>query len=159
MLAIMGPSGAGKTTLLSLLANKRSTGLTVEGSTLANNKPFSAEEFYNFGVYIYQNDILHEMLTVKETLEFIAKLRIPNDADAEKRVKKMISMFNLQKCQDTFVGGQFKKGISGGEKKRVCIAVEMISDPALLILDEPTSGLDSSKARSVTKMLRNLALQ
>jgi ABC-type multidrug transport system ATPase subunit len=86
-------------------------------------------------------------------------LRIPNDADAEKRVKKMISMFNLQKCQDTFVGGQFKKGISGGEKKRVCIAVEMISDPALLILDEPTSGLDSSKARSVTKMLRNLALE
>jgi ABC-type multidrug transport system ATPase subunit len=65
MLAIMGPSGAGKTTLLSLLANKRSAGLTVEGSTLANNKPFSAEEFYNFGVYIYQNDILHEMLTVK----------------------------------------------------------------------------------------------
>ena len=66
----------------------------------------------------------------------------------------MISMFHLQKCQDTFVGGQFKKGISGGEKKRVCIAVEMIADPSLLILDEPTSGLDSNKANSVVKMLK-----
>jgi ABC-type multidrug transport system ATPase subunit len=66
----------------------------------------------------------------------------------------MISMFNLQKCQDVFVGGQFKKGISGGEKKRVCIAVEMIADPSLLILDEPTSGLDSNKAKSVVKMLK-----
>ena len=66
----------------------------------------------------------------------------------------MISMFNLQKCQDTFVGGKFKKGISGGEKKRVCIAVEMIADPSLLILDEPTSGLDSNKAKSVVKMLK-----
>jgi ABC-type multidrug transport system ATPase subunit len=61
----MGPSGAGKTTLLSLLANKKSQTLSVHGKTLANNKIFSAEEFYNFGVYIYQNDILHEMLTVK----------------------------------------------------------------------------------------------
>lgn len=68
MLAIMGPSGAGKTTLLSLLANKRSSTLDVQGQVQANNKTFSAEEFYNFGVYIYQNDILHEMLTVKETL-------------------------------------------------------------------------------------------
>jgi len=68
MLAIMGPSGAGKTTLLSLLANKKSSTLEVKGQVHANNKTFSAEEFYNFGVYIYQNDILHEMLTVKETL-------------------------------------------------------------------------------------------
>lgn len=157
MLAIMGPSGAGKTTLLSLLANKRSQSLEIQGNTLANKKAFSAEEFYNFGAYIYQNDILHEMLTVKETLEFIAKLRIPDNAESEKRVRKMISTFNLQKCQDTFVGGQFKKGISGGEKKRVCIAVEMISDPALLILDEPTSGLDSSKALSVVRMLRQIS--
>ena len=64
----MGPSGAGKTTLLSLLANKRSSTLDVQGQVQANNKTFSAEEFYNFGVYIYQNDILYEMLTVKETL-------------------------------------------------------------------------------------------
>lgn len=66
----------------------------------------------------------------------------------------MISIFNLQKCQDVYIGGKFKKGISGGEKKRVCIAVEMISDPSLLILDEPTSGLDSNKALSVIKMLK-----
>jgi ABC-type multidrug transport system ATPase subunit len=63
----------------------------------------------------------------------------------------------LQKCENSYVGGQFKKGISGGEKKRVCIAVEMIAEPALLILDEPTSGLDSSKARSIIKVLKKLA--
>jgi ABC-type multidrug transport system ATPase subunit len=70
----------------------------------------------------------------------------------------MISTFELQKCSDTFVGGQMLKGISGGEKKRVCIAVEMISDPDLLILDEPTSGLDSHKVTSIIKVLKKLAI-
>lgn len=61
----MGPSGAGKTTLLSILASKINKSLTIDGSVLANNKPFTDSEFYNFGVYIFQNDILHANLTVK----------------------------------------------------------------------------------------------
>jgi ABC-type multidrug transport system ATPase subunit len=68
MLAIMGPSGAGKTTLLSLLAEKRNSALTVTGEMRVNNTFFNAETFYNFGVYIFQNDILHANLTVRETL-------------------------------------------------------------------------------------------
>lgn len=71
----------------------------------------------------------------------------------------MIATFELQKCQNTFVGGQFTKGISGGEKKRLAIAVEMITDPDLLILDEPNSGLDSHKVKSVVKVLKKLAVE
>lgn len=65
MLAIMGPSGAGKTTLLSLLASKKNSSLSISGCVLANNSQFSPKQFYNFGVYIFQNDILHANLTVE----------------------------------------------------------------------------------------------
>lgn len=77
--------------------------------------------------------------------------------EAEERVNEMIKLFELQKCENSYVGGQVKKGVSGGEKKRICIAVEMITKPSLLVLDEPTSGLDSHKASSVVKVLRKLA--
>jgi ABC-type multidrug transport system ATPase subunit len=84
-------------------------------------------------------------------------LKYGNPEEAEERVEELIKIFELQKCENSFVGGSIKKGISGGEKKRVCIAVEMITRPSLLILDEPTSGLDSHKAGSVVKALKKLA--
>ena len=87
----------------------------------------------------------------------MARLRYKDKAAAENRVNDMLRQFELQKCQDAYVGGESLKGISGGEKKRVCIAVEMISRPSLIILDEPTSGLDSSKAASVLKILQKVA--
>ena len=70
---------------------------------------------------------------------------------------ELINDFGLQKCQNTYVGGKFVKGISGGEKKRVCIAVEVVTKPDLLILDEPTSGLDSYMANNVIKVFNRLA--
>lgn len=97
------------------------------------------------------------MLTHSETLEFGARLADEDEGRANTKIAKVVSDFELQRCMDTIVGGQFKKGISGGEKKRLCIAVEMITNPALLILDEPTSGLDSNKAARVLKVLKRLA--
>lgn len=70
---------------------------------------------------------------------------------------ELIRDFGLQKCQNTYVGGKFIKGISGGEKKRVCIAVEVVNKPDLLILDEPTSGLDSYMANNILKIFNKLA--
>ena len=74
-------------------------------------------------------------------------------------MEELIRDFGLQKCQDTYVGGKFIKGISGGEKKRVCIAVEMVAKPDLLILDEPTSGLDSHMANNIIKIFKRLAVK
>ncbi len=88
---------------------------------------------------------------------FTAVLKIKDNVQALNRVNELIRLFELQKCQNTFVGGKITKGISGGEKKRVCIAVEMITKPSLLVLDEPTSGLDSHKASSVLKVLKKLS--
>jgi len=131
---------------------------------LANQCPYNVAEFYNFGSYVYQNDILNEALTVRgikycilETLEFTAKLKIKDQSKVQARVDELISDFNLHKCQNTYVGGKFIKGISGGEKKRVCIAVEMVAKPDLLILDEPTSGLDSHMAYNVIQIFSRLA--
>ncbi len=92
-----------------------------------------------------------------ETLEIGCKLVFKDPAQAYKRLSELISEFELQKCADVIVGGQFKKGISGGEMKRLCIAIEMISRPSVIILDEPTSGLDSNKASRVLKVLKKLS--
>lgn len=93
----------------------------------------------------------------QETLMFIARLKFATKEAAEERVSQLISEFELQKCADGLIGTEESKGISGGEKKRVCIAIEMVAKPPLLILDEPTSGLDSNKAARVLKVLKKLA--
>ena len=92
-------------------------------------------------------------------MQFTAQLKIADRTKAEERVEELIRDFGLQKCQDTYVGGKFIKGISGGEKKRVCIAVEMVGKPDLLILDEPTSGLDSHMANNIIKIFKRLAVK
>ncbi len=84
-------------------------------------------------------------------------MKIRNSEEVQHRVDQLINDLNLQKCQNTYVGGKIIKGISGGEKKRVCIAVEMVTKPDLLILDEPTSGLDSHMAYNMIKIFNKLA--
>jgi ABC-type multidrug transport system ATPase subunit len=92
-----------------------------------------------------------------ETLEFAANMKIPSRGEALEEIKKLLDDFELQKTENTYVGGQILKGLSGGEKKRLCIAIEMVSKPSVLILDEPTSGLDSNKAARVLSILKKLA--
>lgn len=131
--AIMGPSGAGKTTLLNLLACRIES---KQGKVLANNLPYNYESFGNFANYVMQQDVLMQTLTVRETLQFAArlKLRVP-EAEQDEKIMELCKRLKLEKCLDVLVGGKLIKGISGGEKKRTSIAFELISDPSVIMLD------------------------
>jgi ABC-type multidrug transport system ATPase subunit len=96
-------------------------------------------------------------MTVRECLEFAAKLKLKGTFDEKmQRVEDIISELRLNKCQNTKIGGPLVKGVSGGERKRTSIGVELITDPNLIFLDEPTTGLDSFTATSVIETLRDL---
>ena len=98
-------------------------------------------------------------MTVRECLEFAAKLKLHGTYDEKiRRVEEIIKELRLNKCQNTKIGGPLIKGVSGGERKRTSIGVELITDPQLIFLDEPTTGLDSFTATSVMETLRDLAL-
>lgn len=98
-------------------------------------------------------------MTVRECLEFSAKLKLRGTlAEKMKRVEDIITELRLNKCQNTKIGGPLVKGVSGGERKRTSIGVELITDPNLIFLDEPTTGLDSFTATSVVETLKDLTL-
>ncbi|CAM9671049.1 unnamed protein product [Chrysoparadoxa australica] len=158
MLAIMGSTGSGKTTLLDLLAGRKNTGL-ISGSILFNGgERFEGSAFRRSCAYIQQTDLHHKEVTVRETLMFSAKLRMGGNPEAiEGRVNEMLSMLGLEGCADNLVGDVETRGISGGQRKRLSIAVEMMALPKLIFLDELTSGLDSSTALEVVTSVRRLA--
>lgn len=111
--------------------------------------------------FVMQDDVLFQHLTVKETLVYAAYLRLPRSeftkAAKVQRAEDVLTELGLQKCKDTVIGGPFVRGISGGERKRVSIGHEMLTDPSLLLLDEPTSGLDSTIALKIIHTLQDLA--
>ncbi|KAL3379306.1 hypothetical protein AABB24_000157 [Solanum stoloniferum] len=157
VLAMMGPSGSGKTTLLSLLGGrvKEPTG----GSITYNEQPYSKHLKSRIG-FVTQDDILFPHLTVRETLTYAARLRLPKKLTKEEKQKRAIDVIyelGLERCQDTMIGGSFVRGVSGGERKRVCIGNEIIINPSLLFLDEPTSGLDSTTALRTVEILHDIA--
>ena len=97
-------------------------------------------------------------MTVRECLEFAAKLKLPGTyASKIARVNLLISELKLHKCASTKIGGPLVKGVSGGERKRTSIGVELITDPSIVLLDEPTSGLDSFMAKKIVQTLQKLA--
>lgn len=115
--------------------------------------------FSALSAYVQQDDILFQTMTVRECLEFAAKLKLQGTYDEKiRRVEDIIKELRLNKCQNTKIGGPLIKGVSGGERKRTSIGVELITDPQLIFLDEPTTGLDSFTATSVMETLRDLAL-
>jgi ABC-type multidrug transport system ATPase subunit len=96
-------------------------------------------------------------MTVRECLEFAAKLKLRGNYESKiQRADDIIAELRLSKCQNTKIGGPLVKGVSGGERKRTSIGVELITDPNLIFLDEPTTGLDSFTATSVIETLREL---
>ncbi|MBA0642210.1 hypothetical protein Goklo_026643, partial [Gossypium klotzschianum] len=110
--------------------------------------------------FVTQDDVLFPHLTVKETLTYAALLRLPltlTKQQKEKRALDVIYELGLDRCQDTMIGGSFVRGVSGGERKRVCIGNEIIINPSLLFLDEPTSGLDSTTALRTVQTLQDIA--
>ncbi|KAL9247061.1 hypothetical protein vseg_020532 [Gypsophila vaccaria] len=158
VLALMGPSGSGKTTLLNLLGG-RLTQPTSDGSVTYNDQPYSKFLKSRIG-FVTQDDVLFPHLTVRETLTYAAYLRLPKTLtkqQKEQRALDVICELGLERCQDTMIGGSFVRGVSGGERKRVCIANEIIINPSLLFLDEPTSGLDSTTALRTVQMLQDIA--
>ncbi|KAJ8612432.1 hypothetical protein CTAYLR_006585 [Chrysophaeum taylorii] len=147
--AIMGPSGCGKTTLLDFLAQRIDTkkrGRSVSGSiTLVGAKARAA--------YVQQEDALVGVLTVAETLAVAAAFA----GAPRSRADELVREFGLESAKDTMVGTIFQKGISGGQKRRLSIAVELVARPRLVLLDEPTSGLDSASALAVITQLSQIA--
>eukprot|EP00158_Paraphelidium_tribonemae_P009241 Partr_v1_DN28810_c2_g1_i2_m34268 putative ATP-binding cassette, subfamily G (WHITE), member 2 len=110
--------------------------------------------------YVEQDDLMYQNLTVRETLEYAAFMRLPSSySKSEKlmRVDRIISQLGLSKCRDSRIGSPGKRGISGGERKRVSIGIELVTSPKLLFLDEPTSGLDSFTAVSIIECIKKVA--
>ncbi|KAJ9167152.1 hypothetical protein P3X46_021823 [Hevea brasiliensis] len=158
ILAILGPSGSGKSTLLNALAG-RLQGPGFTGTILANNKKPCKQTLKRTG-FVTQDDVLYPHLSVRETLIFCSLLRLPKSLSKKEKTlvaESVISELGLTKCENTIIGNSFIRGVSGGERKRVSIAHEMLINPSLLILDEPTSGLDSTAAHRLVLTLNSLA--
>jgi len=162
MLAVMGPSGCGKSSLLNAVAGqmKQSKGLVLEGSLAVNGKAVASGHLGVPFAYVTQYDTFYSQMTVRETLLFAARLRLPRSVKLKENkriVDELMEKLGLTKSADTIVGDQKIRGISGGERKRLNIACELISSPSVIFLDEPTSGLDSFQAERLVQQLRTLA--
>ncbi|XP_071128832.1 broad substrate specificity ATP-binding cassette transporter ABCG2-like isoform X1 [Mytilus edulis] len=160
MNAILGPTGSGKSSLLDILAGRKDPA-GLHGQLLLDGSP-PPENFKCMVGYVVQDDVVMGGLTVRENFEFSATLRLPSHvtkADRKDRVDNVINELGLNKCADTKVGNEFFRGVSGGERKRTNIGMELIISPPVLFLDEPTTGLDANTANSVMMLLRRLALK
>lgn len=160
MVGIMGASGAGKSTLLNLLngAYVPTTGqITINGIDI-HREPDKIEGVIG---YVSQDDLLIEELTVFQNLFYNAKLCFDNLSDTEisKRVIDVLSSIGLDQAKDLKVGSPLEKTISGGQRKRLNIALELIREPAVLFVDEPTSGLSSRDSENIMDLLKELALK
>lgn len=162
---IMGPSGSGKTSLLNAMAlrlrNSPGTRYKSFGDMTFNGSVPSNSVIRSVCSYVCQDDdALLPSLTVRETLQFAAKLRLPpfmTSAQKKQRAEEVLLKLGLKDCADNLIGSDLIKGISGGEKRRVSIAVQILTDPRVLLLDEPTSGLDAFTASSIMEVLQGLA--
>jgi ABC-type multidrug transport system ATPase subunit len=181
--AIMGPSGAGKSSLLNVLAGRSGTklfhrhfvfvnrgslsdgvasamGISVSGTVTVAGKKINPVQFRQQIAYVMQDDALMPTATVREALEFSASLRLPTGTSKDNidtLVEATIKNLGLDSCADVMIGGALIKGISGGQRKRASVGVEIITNPALLFLDEPTSGLDSFSASNLVRLLKSIA--
>eukprot|EP00052_Salpingoeca_macrocollata_P010943 m.84510 g.84510 ORF g.84510 m.84510 type:complete len:625 (-) comp17803_c0_seq1:57-1931(-) len=158
--AIAGQSGAGKSTLLDVLAGRIPSEELDGGVVKASGRPISNTFRKNSG-YVMQDDLLYPLLTVMETLQYTAKLRcrLPEQA-RNRRIASILEQLSLTDSAATIIGDNDRnRGISGGQKRRVSIAQEMIRNPSVIFMDEVTSGLDSSTAFNVMQLLQNIARQ
>ncbi|KAK1422096.1 hypothetical protein QVD17_24980 [Tagetes erecta] len=156
--AVMGPSGAGKSTFLDGLAGRIASG-SLKGKVVFDGAEMNPSLIKRTSAYIMQDDRLFPMLTVYETLMFAADFRLGSITKGEKmeRVDTLIEQLGLTSARNTYIGDEGTRGVSGGERRRVSIGVDIIHGPPLLFLDEPTSGLDSTSAQSVIEKVHNIA--
>lgn len=162
---IVGPSGAGKTTLLGLISGRVSntSATKITGKIKINKEHLSNKNrrgMRQLCGFVTQDDLMMASLTVRENIKFSCDLRLSATvSEAEKigKVDGLIQALGLTHCADRQVGGAKIRGVSGGERKRTAIAMEMVTDPKILFLDEPTTGLDASTALSVLKVCKSLS--
>ena len=158
---ILGPSGCGKTSLLNCLALRNSR---FTGALRLDGKPLNGTYFPQAG-YVYQKELFFPHVTVREHLTFhainrLSRIRTPDECKA--RVDRVMEEVNLTKVADQKIGGgefYIFAGLSGGERKRLNIATELLADPSILLLDEPNSGLDSVMGELVCLLLKTIALR
>ncbi|XP_017284377.1 broad substrate specificity ATP-binding cassette transporter ABCG2b isoform X1 [Kryptolebias marmoratus] len=160
MNAIMGPTGSGKTSLLDVIAGRKDPAGLRQGQVLVNGRAVTSDLRLS-SAYVVQDDILMGTLTVRENLLFSANLRLSpklySSADKNNRVSAILQDLGLTDCADTKIGTDFLRGVSGGERKRCSIGMELITSPSLLFLDEPTTGLDSNTANCIVGLLHKLS--
>jgi ABC-type multidrug transport system ATPase subunit len=150
-------TGAGKTTLLNVLARRTAPN---SGKVLINGQDLSVTTFRRTVGYVPQTDALVPSLTVRETMDFYAALKLPHSLSKhqrDERVEELLTEFGLAQASNTYIGGPTMQGISGGQRRRVSIAIEMLSEPSCLLLDEPTSGLDAATAMTIMHTILGLA--
>ncbi|XP_062213477.1 ABC transporter G family member 6-like [Phragmites australis] len=159
ILAVLGASGAGKSTLIDALAD-RIQRESLCGAVTLNGEALDGRLLKVISAYVMQDDLLYPMLTVAETLMYSAEFRLPRSLSASKkrsRVQALIDQLGLRAAANTIIGDEGRRGVSGGERRRVSIGIDIIHDPIILFLDEPTSGLDSTSAFMVVKVLQLIA--
>ncbi|KAI8048020.1 P-loop containing nucleoside triphosphate hydrolase protein [Syncephalis plumigaleata] len=157
--AIVGPSGAGKTSLINALAGQINDG-DIYGELYLNEQLVQSKDIYDVSGFVYQDDIVYHAMTVREAVFMSARLRCPHYRDDNERgrhVQRVLGELSLEESADTVIGDWYTRGISGGERKRTCVAMELVRDPAILFLDEPTTGLDTLTANHLMHSLQNVA--
>ncbi|KAF2149432.1 putative ABC transporter [Myriangium duriaei CBS 260.36] len=161
LVALMGPSGSGKSTLLNVLAHRTAAlNASIKAGIYINGAPADPGTFRKISAYVEQEDALVGSLTVRETLTFAARLSLPKTVSKAERIQRidgLLSAFGLQNQSETLIGTPIRKGISGGQKRRVSVAAQLITSPKILFLDEPTSGLDSAASFEVVSFVKDIA--
>jgi ABC-type multidrug transport system ATPase subunit len=155
---LIGPSGAGKTTLMMMMNGVVKPS---EGNVLINDQSLylNFDSFKGQIGYVPQDDIIHRELKVQESFHYTGRLRLDNNTNEEitSQVDNILDTLGLEETRDTLIGSAEKKGISGGQRKRVNLGQELLTEPSVLFLDEPTSGLDPKTDLDVMYLLKNIA--
>ncbi|KAH7655207.1 P-loop containing nucleoside triphosphate hydrolase protein [Dioscorea alata] len=154
--ALMGVSGAGKTTLLDVLSGRKTSG-TIAGDIRIGGYPKTQETFTRISGYCEQTDIHSPQITVRESVIYSAWLRLPQEIDSEAFVNEVLQTIELDGIKDELVGVPGEYGLSTEQRKRLTIAVELVSNPSIIFMDEPTSGLDARSAAVVMRAVKNIA--
>ncbi|XP_045114957.1 protein scarlet-like [Portunus trituberculatus] len=160
LLAMMGASGAGKTTLINALAHRTTGKMVVDGDILINGHKVN-EALSTLAGYVHQHDLFLGSITVNEHLTFMTRLKMDRRTTAKERQARVVELLNtlgLAKVQNTLIGTPgSEKSLSGGERKRLAFATEILTDPPLLFCDEPTTGMDSFNAKLMVKIMQDMA--
>ncbi|XP_058179423.1 pleiotropic drug resistance protein 3-like [Rhododendron vialii] len=156
--ALMGASGAGKTTLMDVLSGRKTGGI-IEGDIRIGGYPKVQDTYSRISGYCEQSDIHSPQVTIHESLTYSAWLRLPPDIDQNTKsefVAEVLHMMELDGIKDALVGFPGVSGISNEQRKRLTIAVELVSNPSILFMDEPTTGLDARAAAIIMRVVKNI---